>query len=98
MSENKSYDPVMLELYIPYEYKYIGKQNDLYFCFRTKKWLLPSSHPNFEQLKTMFEKVYLCDDYELKDTYKIHGAKYEPDNKRWYTYRINEKLSEYFLE
>jgi len=96
MSDNKYED--LIELTIPFEYRDIAKQNHLYFNFKTKKWLISSDHDNFENLKTMFEKVYLVGDYELKDIYKKNGAKWDENKKYWYTYKINDKLKEYFLE
>ena len=31
-----------------------------------------------------------------KDIYKLHGAKWNPQNKQWYTYKSNNVLSDYF--
>lgn len=87
-----------LEIYIPYEYRNIAKSNHLYYNISTKKWLLSSDHENYEVLKDNFTKVYLVGDYELKDIYKKNGAKWDEKKKYWYTYKINNKLSEYFLD
>ena len=88
----------MYELYIPFEYRDVAKNNHLYFNYKTKKWRICSDHENYETLKDNFTKVYLVGDYELKDIYKINGAKWDETKKYWYTYKINDKLKEYFLE
>ena len=87
----------MVEISIPYEYRNIAKENNLFYDKSIKKWLISPEHNNFEKLNKDFMKVYLVDDYEFKTLYKESGAKWDPSNKHWYTYRINKRLKEYFL-
>ncbi len=62
-------DDDMCELYIPFEYRDVARNNHLYFNYKTKKWRICSDHDNYETLKDNFTKVYLVGDYELKDIY-----------------------------
>ena len=87
----------MVEISIPYEYKNIAKENNLFYDKSIKKWLISPIHENFKNLNKDFMKVYLVDDYEFKNIYKESGAKWDPSNKHWYTDRINKQLKEYFL-
>ena len=59
--------------------------------------MINPEHKHFDKLNKKFSKVYLVNDYSLKDIYKENGAKYDPENKSWYTYQINKNLEEYFL-
>ena len=46
----------------------------------------------------LYNRVYLIDSFDNKDIYKKGGAKWNPQNKMWFTYRSNETLKEYFEE
>lgn len=87
----------MVEIDIPYQYRNVAKENKLFYDTFTKKWMINPEHNHFEKLNKDFMKVYLVDDYEFKNIYKEAGAKWDPSNKHWYTYRINKQLKEYFL-
>ena len=84
-------------LEIPFELKHIANANKLLFDKDLKKFVISEHHDNYNEIVELFEKVYLKNDFELKDTYKANNGKWDIIKKKWYTYKSNVLLFEHFI-
>ena len=83
-------------LEVPFEHKEIAKANHCFFHKENKKWSINKHSENHDTMVNLFKIINLKNIYDNKDIYKLHGAKWNPQNKQWYTYKSNNVLSDYF--
>ena len=85
-------------LEIPFTHVDFAKQNKLKWCPEEKKWAVNDDHPSFNNIVSKYRRVYLQVDYKDKDKVKSHGAKWDFDNKRWYSYMGNQQLIPFMVD
>ena len=93
MSEKKVYEA---ELYVPYDKKDEVKQFKCYFNPTAKAWMIKDNNEHYDEMINLYSKTYLKNFFENKDLYKLHGARWSPAYKKWFTYSSNEPLKQYF--